>query len=553
MEQRYLMNEQRLVLRSLSLVLVLCIFMMPAAANAQNEQPKLLLMHLDAVSYHILMDEMDQGNLPNIQRIFGDEGGIEKAITYYPSKTPFVISSIRDATPSTEGPVVGWQMPPHLIDDRDDFLNIAESFMLMALSKQRVARANLLYGLPWTNLMADVALMNALDFFDEYNVLEFYWYKIDTYGHFYGKGQYIERLHEFDRMIGRFMDRLDDDINVVIYSDHGMVFGEGVEIEKKVKEQFESEIITYSYPTLYLEDGQDAETIARRVVDETEIDFAFFEPEEDLVKGFWENSTLWFEFSDGTIQYRVDGEDPFGYFENGYDGEFMSADEWLLFSADMEYPATPVMVYWYLQNPGAGEIVTSFNSDKFAQSAYSSSGNHGGFTASDIVVPVLVRGPLVEHIAEFEVLWLQELFIEISDFEFKQEPSRDKHYISSRYNVRSENSSATLSVSPYYRYRLGADLDFGAFDTAEIGRVWGKYDLYRSYIARLWFGGGVDFYGPDTTGFLLLKHELKVRKLTAKTFLSTAGNHRFTIGYDLNRTFTVELSNFNSIGFRLNL
>ncbi len=534
----------------------LFLLLMPAGLLASgNDSPKLILIHMDAVSYYALMDELDKGNLPNIQRIFVDTDGFEKAITYYPSKTPFVISSIREATPSTQGPIPGWEMPSGRLDDpdSDDYMKIGETFTMMALSKQRMARMNLLYGLPWFNWLADIALMNTLDFFDDYNVLEFYWYKIDTFGHFYGKERYIERIYEFDRMIGRFMRRLDDDVNVVIYADHGMVFGEGVEIDKIVINEFSEEVDAYSYPTAYLKNGKDPETVARRLIDETDLDFAFFEAQEDLIKGFWKNSTLWFQYSDGKVRYRVEGEDPFNYFENGYEGEYMSADEWLLFSVDLDYPATPVKVYWYLQNPNAGEIVTSFNSDKYAKSSYARSGNHGGFTATDVVVPVLVRGPLVEHIGEFEVLWLQELFNEIVDFEFKQEPTRDRHYLSSRYNIRSENTSTVLSISPLYRFRLGANFDFGTFDVAELGRVWGKYDLFRSYIARLWFGGGVDFYGPDTIGFFLLKHELKFMDFSAKTFLSTAGNHRFTIGYDLNRTFTFEVTNFTQLGFRLSL
>lgn len=524
-----------------------------AVASNGDKKPRLLMMHVDGISYIYLQEELEKGNLPNIQKFFGDAGRIEKAITYYPSKTPFVISSIREATPSTEGPVVGWEMPYDATGEGEDFINISESFMLMALSKQRITRSNLIYGLPWTNRMANLALMNAIDFFDEYNVLEFYWYKIDTYGHFYGKDQYLEKLREFDKALGRFMKRLDEDINVVIYSDHGMAFGRGVGIENEIQERFSNEVKTYSYPTIYLEDGQNAEAVARRIIRETDLDFAFFEHEKKIIKGFWEESTLWFDFSDGKIRYRVDGEDPFKYFKNGYDGSFISADEWLLFSVDLEYPATPVKVYWYLQNPAAGEIVTSLNSEKFAQTLYSSSGNHGGFTAKEVLVPVLVRGPLVEHIGEFDVLWLQELFNEIDDFEFKQTPTRDRHYLSARYNTGSESTQTTLSVSPYYRFRLGADFDFGTFDMAEVGRVWGKYDLYRSYLSRLWFGGGVDFYGPDTTGFLLLNHEFKVLDFTAKTFLSTSGNHRFTLGYNLNRTFTLEVTNFNSFGFRLNI
>lgn len=539
------------MIRKTLLQFTLIVLLLPFGLSASgNDSPKLILIHMDAVSSKALMEELHKGNMPNIERIFYDKGLKEKAITYFPSKTPFVISSIRDAKPITEGDVVGWEIPDY---NDEQSLKIADSFLLMAFSKMRLARANLIYGLPVLNRLADIALMNSIDYFDDYKVLEFYWYEIDTYGHFKGQEEYLERLRQFDRRLGRFIDKLDDDINVVIYADHGMVFGEGIRIEDDMKNIFGDRLKAFSYPTVYLTDPDEREIIAKEITEKTELDFAFFIHNENSVKGFSNGNTLFFDFKDGTFRYRYEGNDPFKYFENGYDGEFMSADEWLRFSADLEYPVTPVVVYWSLQNPNTGEIVTSFNDEKYAETGYSRSGNHGGFTGTELVVPVLVKGPNVEYIGDFELLWLQELFNEIGDFEFRQTPRRDSHFISSRYLTRNKSTRTEIAISPYYRYRFATEIDFGSYDSARFGRLWGQFDLYRSYIARLWFGAGVDFYGPDTIGMLLIKHEFHVQKFSVRTLVSTAGNHRFTLGYSINKNFAVEVTNFTQVGFRLSI
>lgn len=505
---------------------------------------------MDAVSSNVLMEELHKGNMPNIERIFYGKGLKEKAITYFPSKTPFIISSIRESIPSISSPLVGWE----IIDFNDQkSLKTPDTFTLMVLSKMRLARINLLYGLPIFNHLTNIALMNTIDYFDDYRVLEFYWYKIDTYGHFEGEEDYIEHLREFDEAIGKYLDRLDDDINVIIYADHGMVFGEGVRIESELSEKFEGRIKAYSYPSVYLYNHEESQELAKEIVEQTKLDFALFLHDENTVMGYAEDAILYFNHKDGAVNYTYEGTDPFGYYENGYNGEFKTSDEWLLFSIDLDYPATPMIVYWYLQNPNAGEIVTSFNDKKFAQSNYSRRGNHGGFTARELVVPVLVKGPDVEYIGDFEVLWLQELFNEIGDFEFRQTPRRDSHFISSRYLTRNNSTRTEIAISPYYRYRFAAEIDFDSYDSARFGRVWGQYDLYRSYIARLWFGAGVDFYGPDTIGMFLIKHQFHIRRFSARTLVTTSGNHRFTFAYSINKNFAVEVTNFTQVGFRLSI
>lgn len=530
------------------------IFLIPGLliASTNDRPPKLLLLHLDAVSYYDLMDELEAGNLPNIKRIFQDEDLLEKAITYYPSKTPFIVSNIRSATKSDSGKLVGWEIPGY---DYEKTLRIQDSFLRMALSKSRLSRINLLYGLPFFSGLADIALMNTLDLFDDYPVQEFYWYKADSYGHFQGKEEYLERIREFDKRIAKYIEQLDDNINIIIYADHGMVFGEGVEVERIINENYSDKVKTYSYPTLFLYDNSDSEEITRKIVNETELDFAFFQKDKSTVKGYFENSVLFFHYKDGAVRYTHEGPDPFDYYENGYDGTFMTANEWLSFSIDLKYPATPVKVFAYLQNPNAGDIVTSLDNHKFNLTGYSRAGNHGGFSSTDVIVPVLVKGPDVEHIGKFEKLWLQDLFDETDIFKFNQSPNRDTHYITSRYNIRNQNTRFTTAISPTYRYRLGVDYELDSFTGSDfqVRQAWGKFDVYRSYLARLWFGAGLDFRSDRAEVMAMVRHEFRYRQFSTRTSLTTSGNNRFTMGYDFSRNFTIEVTNLTEVGVRLSI
>lgn len=228
--------------------LLTCLFLIIASsAFAQlastDRNSKLLLLHLDAVSYDVLVQEIEAGNMPNIDRIFSRSGFLEAAVTYFPSKTSHIISNIRESTSTSESKLVGWEIPLH---EGVEDLHIGETFIMMAQTKMRPARTNLIYGLPPFRNLNNLALMNTLDMFDVYPVIEYYWYSVDTYGHFRGKEAYLKQMHDFDRQIGRYMDQLDDDINVVIYADHGMVFGEGFEKDQVIIDELKEDILLLS-------------------------------------------------------------------------------------------------------------------------------------------------------------------------------------------------------------------------------------------------------------------------------------------------------------------
>jgi hypothetical protein len=515
--------------------------------GSSQDEPKLILIHLDAVSSHYLLQELNKGKLPNLSSFFGDEGLIDYTITYFPSKTPTVISSIRDGVSLDEALLPGWKQT---YGENGNVSGMISSFLRMAFSKSRLATTNLIYGLPAFDFLAGPALINTADYLKDYNVLQFYWYKIDTHGHFYGEEAYIKELAEFDRQFGKLIKRLDDDVNVVIYSDHGMTFGEGVEIEEKVEELIGDDLLVYSYPSLYLRDNDLSEHYARKLVDESEIDYTFFQQENGSVKGFHHKGIIYFNGKNDEINYEFEGEDVLGYYSKGYKGEYLSSNEWLSFTHNLSYPLAPVNLYSFLNNEYSGDIITMLDETKYLQTGYSREGNHGGFTSIDMSTPLFIKGPNVDHLYGRKYFWLPELFNEIEEIDFNQYPPRDRHFISSRYDFKRNRPVTEFSFSPIYRVRYGANYymaDFSAIDRVD---VWGKVDLFRSYLTRFWLGTGVEVQGSDITPLLKFQHDFHIRKFVIQNSLATNRQYYFKVSWEVKPWMAVETVNFTSMGLR---
>jgi len=518
-------------------------------AAAQESKPdRYILIHLDSVSSYYLEREMEAGNLPNIERTFSEGVIIEKAVTYFPSKTPIVVSGLRNSTTVQNSRLAGWSGVDR---QTGEVFTGPNTFWRMVLSKPRIAANNLVYGIPLLDRLAGPALTNIPDLLDEYRVLEFYWYAVDTYGHLYGEEAYLKKLQVFDKHFGRLVNRLDDEVNIIIYADHGMTFGEGIKTLNEIDDLVGDLATAISYPNLYIEDIEKIEDVARRLVDETNIDFTFFSNNESNITGFHSTGTIHIDVQDTGIRYTFEGEDPFGYEERGYNGEYLTPDEWLELTYDMKYPVTPVKVYHLLSNPSAGDILTLLDDSKFSQSIYSRRGNHGGFSYLDMTVPILLKGPNVEFISDRRTMWLQQLFREIDNVSFGYTPSRDSHYVSWWYNIPDHRNTLNISVSPEYRWAIGGEASFSQqFDNNRY-QAWGKFDLLRSYLARFWIGAGIDYKSANFRPMGFIRHEIRYQRFTARTSLSTAGNHYFKLGFLVKDPVTLQVTNFNSAGIRL--
>ncbi|MCC5915611.1 MAG: alkaline phosphatase family protein [Balneolaceae bacterium] len=529
--------------------LITTLFLLIALPLKASDDPKFILIHLDAGSSFYVQDEMAKGNLPNLKEFFGEDGLINYTITYFPSKTPTVISSLRDGLSPDDAVLPGWKRPSPY---NGRTIGMIGTFLDMAFSKSRLSMTNLIYGLPAFHWMAGPALVNSAYYLQDYDVIQFYWYNVDTQGHFNGEEAFISELIEFDRQFGKLIRRLDDDVNVVIYSDHGMTFGQGVEIDPVIEEILGDDLAIFSYPTLYLEDSSLAEYYAIRLVDETEIDFTFIEDVENgRIIGFHNNGKVILNIDGDLVNYEFEGEDLLGYYSNGYKGEYLNREGWLKQSYNSKYPMAPISLKTHMNNPSAGDIITLFGKNKYHQTGYSRMGNHGGFTYQDMTTPLFLRGSEVEELRGREYYWLPDLFSDLSDIDFESRPQRERHTVTSRYDFRRDRAVSELSFSPIYRVRYGANfyMESGTFEPERVD-IWGKTDIFRSYLNRMWIGTGVELSGGDIKPMLMFQQDLHIRKFVFQSSIATNRQFYFRTSYEATPWLAIESVNFNSLGVR---
>ncbi|TVQ67054.1 MAG: hypothetical protein EA360_03470 [Balneolaceae bacterium] len=546
----------KVIIKTVLLLLIWMQVILPlfTRACAENrDEMKLVLIHLDAVSTDFFLQELQAGNLPNIGTFFGDEGRVDNTVTYFPSKTPTIVSSIRLGKSVRELDVPGWEW---LLDATDQVIvRTSNTFLRMVFSTSRISRTNIVYGIPSFHWLAAPALVNIADYLKDYPVVEFYWYNIDTQGHFAGEKGYIDQLRFFDTQFGKLARRLDPDVNVIIYSDHGMVFNEGVEIDEEVKELLGDELRIYSFPTLFIYDYSRIEEVAQKLVDSTRIDFTFYETGPFEVKGIHSSSRLTFrqDSLSEMIQYTYDHEDILGYGDLGYEGEYLTEEEWLELTYDSDFPLAPVLLFEHLKNEVSGDIITLFGHGKYQQTDYAVFGNHGGFTREELRVPLLIRGAQVSHLANRNSYHLPNLFQDINDIGFNRNPPRERHTAGSRMDFRTMQPVLEFSLSPTYRMRYGATFYHADFaNLRESGRadVWGKGDLFRSYLNRVWVGGGMSFKDSVSRPYLLIEYDLHIRRLVIQNSYATHRPFEFRVNYEITPYLAVQAVNFTSLGFR---
>lgn len=515
-----------------------------------NDSPQLILIHLDAASSFYFKQELESGNLPNIESYFGKEGLIENTITYFPSKTPVVLSSLRFGKSVREVGLPGWEW---MIDRAEQTTaRTAGTFLRMVNTTSRLSRTNILYGIPVLHWLAGPALVNTSDYLKDYNVLQFYWYNIDTQGHFYGVLDYMKEFEKFDRQFGKLIERLDDDVNVIIYSDHGMTFGKGIDIFSDVKELLGRDKAVFSYPTLYIRNANLKDHYAEKLVKETDLDFTFFEVDDNTVKGYHQSGEIYFikDRENRKIKYEYLGRDVLRYGQLGYKGEYLDNEQWLELTHQSRYPMAPVNIFYHLDNEISSDIITLFDINKYPQTGYASSGNHGGFTFQDMTVPLLVKGDEVSKLKNRSYYWLPNLFKDIEGIGFDQSPPRERHFVGARYDFKRSRMVTDISFSPKYRIHYGAAL-YGS-DHFNYDRVdfWGKTDLFRSYLVRAWAGVGVEMQSSDYTPFFMFNYDIQIRRFVVQNSYATNRQFYFRMAFEATDWFAVTSVNFNSLGVR---
>ena len=112
-----------------------------------------------------------------------------------------------------------------------------------------------------------------------------------------------------------------------------------------------------------------------------------------------------FEGNEEKIRYLFEGEDVFGYYISGYNGEWLTALDWLSLTKESRFPAVPPNIYRLLSNERVGDIVIVINPPKIPIFWLRYPANHAGVTDTDLMMPILLKGPQLEHLYEREEMW----------------------------------------------------------------------------------------------------------------------------------------------------
>lgn len=500
-----------------------------------------LILHLDAISAHDFYRELEAGNLPNIQALFADGIHIKHGLSLYPGGTEIIYPRLKSGMGNHEGGSISWG---YLDRETDQVVSEPQVLLDLLATFPRRSRGFFMYGLPILDNLAGLSMLNVMDILKTYGFAEILWFNTDVVGHLLGPDSHLKSLYRFDRAIGNFLpiDQLEN-VNIILYADHGMSFGdiELIDLKAIFKKVF-GDYRFFSYPNVYLTEEVNKAEKARELI-ANGLDFVFYR-QGDTVIGHHAEGTFTLVGQDGKVRYTFSGTDPFSYYSAGYNGEFLSREDWLELTKDLPFPGAAANVYNYLNNPYVGDFVVSLTAPKLPATIRANAGNHAGLLHSDLLVPVLFKGPDLEHLRELETLWLHELFaVHVPNIDFNFVPKREAHSLAF-VGLGSKQPGVALQLSPTYRFR--GNLMLAPNQEAKVGL---EYDFYSTFLTRNWIGGGAFSKGEKSGFYLEAVNEIKLGRLFAiNKFTYTLGQkiweRQHTIGYKL----APQLSAFWQIG-----
>jgi len=484
----------------LTIVIILLSFSIMGEAS-----PKFLIFHLDAVSSQNFFQYMEDGDLPNMRAFFEDGHMIHHSLSLYPGGTETTVPHLKEGLDNSIGGV-GWG---YYDREKEKVISKYKTFFYWFSYLSRRAKACFIYGAPGLDPFMFLPLLNVPELLETYGVIEFYWFTTDSLGHLMGPKLYEASIRRFDRYFGALIKRLNfDELNIIIYCDHGMSFGDFIAInqEKEIERIVGNNLKAFIHRNVYLKDPDKKDKVARDIVLESEIDFAFYRENPYRVVGYFDQGKMIFEGKENKIRYLFEGEDILDYYSAGYKGEWLTALDWLSLTKESRFPGVPPNMYNLLSNEKAGDIVIVINPPKIPMEFPA---NHAGLINTDLMVPILLRGPQLEHLYGREEMWLHNLYTSIPELSFENlEPAREKNSFSvwgSGYGEH--NSGFEMSLSPAYRWNFA----FHYYD--DIYRTWLEYDLYSSYLMRLWTGAGLQYNGQNLDALVQARLQIDLGKI----------------------------------------
>ena len=458
------------------LLLVILAF---GASNAQ-ESDRYLIIHIDAISYETYERALAEGKLPTFERIF--EGGVTRpALSLFPGSTPVIYSRLRTGEANDAGVALGiggwWDR------ERGEIYPELRVRSELVASAPRRAQTGFVYG--WVAFtLAELSVMNLPALLERYRVVEFFWFATDTIGHLEGIDAQITWLSRLDAAIGRVLPQLElENLNLIIYSDHGMsAVDQPVDVSQVIDGALGGNLEYATYPNVYLHDTSQTAEAARRLGESAQLDFVVYRVDARTVAGYLDGA--FFEVHEHEDAYAYTShDDPFDYAAVGYDGSPLDADEWLALTVEHPYPGAIPNLFRYAQHPDAGELVFGLNPPRFPASLALYEAHHYGIADTDLLVPVWVRGPELEHLMSDDPLWLHELMQGIEPARLEPVLTREEHRIGVAFDPRAPDAQLHGQYSPAYRWRVQGE-------ASTSGRINGgvDYDLFSDYLFRLWLG-----------------------------------------------------------------
>jgi len=453
---------------------------------------------------------MEEGYLPNIKATFKEGHIIPYGLSLYPGGTETIIPRLQEGIDNTKG---GVGSGGYYDREKEKTFPQYKQYLKLISHIPRRARASFIYGIPWFDVFMFLPMTNIPELLETYGVIQFYWFTTDPLGHFFGEDLYLSSFKRFDRYFGELVSRLDlEEINLIIYCDHGMSFGEFVDTpqRKEIKRIVGNNLRAYIHPNIYLKNPAEKDKIAQDIVLNSEIDFTFYRQNSNEVIGYSTQGKMIFEGNkEGKIKYIFEGKDIFGYYADGYQGEWLTTSEWLSLTKDSHFPAVPPNIYNFLLNEKSGDIVIVINPPKIPIFKLPYPANHAGLTKTDLLVPILIRGKDLEHLYDREEMWLHTIFTSIPALNFDNiEPDREKNSFSCWGSVNEDYYSGfELSLSPAYRWNIALSYDADSY------KGWFEYDVYSSYVIRLWAGAGLEHQLDNFEPFLNARLQMDFGKI----------------------------------------
>ena len=491
------------------LVMVIILIILLSFSLIGETSPKFLIFHLDAVSSRDFFQYMEDGDLPNLKAVFENGHIIHYGLSLFPGGTETIYPRLKKGLDNSTGDSVGWG---YYDRNKERIVPTYKTWFYMFSHIPRRARDCFIYGIPGLDTFMFLPLLNVPELLETYGVVEIIWFATDALGHIMGQKLRNASIYRFDRYFGNLVKRLNlNEVNLIVYCDHGMSFGDFTVINqgKEIKRIVGNNLQAFLHPNLYLKNPDTKDKVARDIVLGSEIDFAFYLNDLHQMIGYFDQGKVIFEEKEGKFRYLFEGMDVFSYYNAGYNGEWLTALDWLAYTEESRFPAALPNLYNLLLNERAGDIVIVINPPKIPYTSLHYMANHAGVTDTDLMVPILLRGPQLEHLYDRKEMWLHNLFTGIPELSFENlEPAREKNFFSFWGNGYGEhNSGFELSLSPAYRW------NFGFHYSDDVYRSWLEYDLYSSYLIRLWTGAGLQYDGQNLDALVQARLQIDLGKI----------------------------------------